>query len=177
MLTSRQMNFGEPQSEDCLILDVLVPKNPTSRRLPVVFQIHGGGYTLGNAQFYPGDAMVNASNGGIIYVSIQYRLGVQGFLGGSQIAENGVLNAGLLDQRAALDWVQRNIRAFGGDPARVTIVRSLLPLLSDVNTDAAFSGAALRVVAQSLISSWQATPLTNLPFLPQSLNIPGGSHC
>ncbi|KAK5114101.1 hypothetical protein LTR62_002670 [Meristemomyces frigidus] len=108
-------------SEDCLILDVLVPSNPKSARLPVVFQIHGDGYTFGNAQSYPGDAMVHASNGSIVYVSIQYRLGLFGFLGGSQVAENGVLNAGLLDQRLALEWVQRNIRAFGGDPARVTI--------------------------------------------------------
>ena len=84
-------------------------------------QIHGGGYTAGNAQSYPGDALVNASNGGLIYVSIQYRLGIFGFLGGAEIAKNGVQNAGLLDQRAALDWIQRNIRAFGGDPSRVTI--------------------------------------------------------
>ena len=51
--------------------------------------------------------------GNLIYVSIQYRLGIYGFLAGSEIAQNGVLNAGLLDQRAALDWVQRNIAAFG----------------------------------------------------------------
>ena len=110
------------QSEDCLILDVLVPANPVSTSLPVMFQIHGGGYTEGNAAYsYPGDAMVHASNGQLIYVSIQYRLGLFGFLGGSDIAQNGALNAGLLDQRAALDWVQRNIRAFGGDPSKVTI--------------------------------------------------------
>lgn len=65
--------------------------------------------------------MVNASSGNIIYVSIQYRLGLFGFLGGAEVAQNGVLNAGLLDQRAALDWVQRNIRGFGGDPSKVTI--------------------------------------------------------
>ena len=95
-------------------------------------QIHGGGYTLGSAQSYPGDAMVHASDGkqlcgsfvscsmlivpllgNLIYVAMQYRLGIFGFLSGSQIAQDGVLNAGLLDQRAALDWVQRNIGAFG----------------------------------------------------------------
>lgn len=65
--------------------------------------------------------MVNASNGNLIYVSIQYRLGLFGFLSGGQVAKDGNLNAGLLDQRAALDWVQRNIRAFGGDPAMVTV--------------------------------------------------------
>lgn len=110
------------QSEDCLILDVLVPAKPELRSLPIMVQIHGGGYTKGNAAYsYPGDAMVNASNGQLIYVSIQYRLGSFGFLGGSDVAQNGALNAGLLDQRAALDWVRRNIRAFGGDPAKVTL--------------------------------------------------------
>lgn len=108
-------------SEDCLILDVLTPAKPVSSYLPVLVQIHGGGYTSGNAQSYPGDALVNASNGNLLYVSIQYRLGLFGFLGGSEIAEGGVLNAGLLDQRLALEWVQRNIRSFGGDPSRVTI--------------------------------------------------------
>lgn len=67
--------------------------------------------------------MVHTSDGNLIYVSIQYRLGLFGFLSGSQVAQDGVLNAGLLDQRAALDWVQRNIRAFGGDPAMVTVSR------------------------------------------------------
>jgi len=109
------------QSEDCLILDVLTPAQPVSTSLPVLVQIHGGGYTAGDAQSFPGDALVNASNGNMIYVAIQYRLGIFGFLGGSSIAEDGVLNAGLLDQRLALDWVQRNIRAFGGDPSRVTL--------------------------------------------------------
>ncbi len=57
----------------------------------------------------------------MIYVVAQYRLGMFGFLAGGEVLANGVANAGLLDQRAALMWVQRNIRAFGGDPARVTI--------------------------------------------------------
>jgi carboxylesterase type B len=59
--------------------------------------------------------------GGIIGVSITYRLGLFGFLGGSSVASDGALNAGLLDQRAALEWVQRHISAFGGDPNNVSI--------------------------------------------------------
>lgn len=98
-----------------------MPSVPQSKQLPVVVQIHGGGYTLGHAASLPGDGLVHSSNGSIISVSIQYRLGLFGFLGGSRVAEDGVLNPGLLDQRAALEWVQRNIRAFGGDPSRVTI--------------------------------------------------------
>lgn len=109
------------QSEDCLALDVLVPAKPVSARLPVVVQIHPGGYVLGEAGLVPGDALVYAAQGQIIYVSIQYRLGMFGFLAGSEIMENGEANAGLLDQREALDWVQRNIVHFGGDSSKVTI--------------------------------------------------------
>ncbi|KUI70471.1 Lipase 2 [Cytospora mali] len=109
------------QSEDCLILDVLVPSKPSSENLPVMLQIHGGGYGVGNALTFPGDAMVNASDGGLIYVSIQYRLNIFGFLAGSEVKENGVQNAGLYDQRAAIEWVQRHISAFGGDPSKITI--------------------------------------------------------
>lgn len=61
------------------------------------------------------------SAGNIIYVSIQYRLGAYGFLGGADVTEHGTLNAGLLDQRAAIEWVTRHIHAFGGDASRVTI--------------------------------------------------------
>lgn len=112
-----------PSTEDCLILDVLVPSSPknVTGGLPVMVQIHGGGYVSGSAQSAPGDAMVTASDGGLIYVSIQYRLGLYGFLGGSDVQENGVLNAGLYDQLLALEWVQRHIGAFGGDPEKVTI--------------------------------------------------------
>jgi carboxylesterase type B len=118
-----------PQSEDCLLLDVLVPMNPVSPLLPVMVQIHGGGYIIGSpTTIAPGDAMVNASNGNLIYVQIQYRLGMFGFLGGSQVAQDGTQNAGLLDQRAALLWVQRNIRPFGGDPAKVSII-GMFPVL------------------------------------------------
>ncbi|KAK5117720.1 hypothetical protein LTR62_005144 [Meristemomyces frigidus] len=120
-LPSAFIHTPQGQSENCLILDVLVPDHPVSSSLPVMVQIHGGGYTQGNAQSYPGDAMVNASNGNMIYVSMQYRLGMLGFLAGGEVMQNGVANAGLLDQRAALDWIQRNIRAFGGDPSQVTI--------------------------------------------------------
>lgn len=108
--------------EDCLLLDVYVPEKPTSTALPVLVNIHGGGYTQGSAYGNAWQAMVNASGGSMIYVSTQYRLGAYGFLSSSEVRENGQANAGLLDQRSALDWVQRNIRSFGGDPSKVTII-------------------------------------------------------
>ena len=108
-----------PASEDCLILDVFGPSNAKKGDLPVLLWIHGGGYTIGNAANAGGPNFVSSSNGSIIFVSIQYRLGAYGFLASDEVAENGTPNAALLDQRAAIDWVQRHISAFGGDPSKV----------------------------------------------------------
>jgi carboxylesterase type B len=115
------------QAEDCLLLDILVPMKPISANLPVVVQFPGGGYVHGASTTFPGDALVNRSSGSFIYVQTQYRLGAFGFLGGKAVAQNGVLNAGLLDQRAALDWVQKYIDKFGGDPLKVTIMGADTP--------------------------------------------------
>ncbi|RDW82841.1 hypothetical protein BP6252_03953 [Coleophoma cylindrospora] len=79
------------------------------------------GYTLGTGAAAPGYGLVRHSKGNLIFVSIQYRLHGFGFLSGSEIKKAGTANAGLLDQRAALDWVQRNIAKFGGDPKKVTV--------------------------------------------------------
>jgi carboxylesterase type B len=92
-----------------------------AERLPVVVNLHGGGFIAGNASQEPGQNLVSYSNGAIVYVSVQYRLGAYGFLPGSAIRKDGALNAGLLDQRLGLEWVQQNIEAFGGDPKQVTI--------------------------------------------------------
>lgn len=108
--------------EDCLRLDVVVPTEPQASSLPVLVMIHGGGFTQGSSYAVPGSPMVETSQGSMLYVSVQYRLGAFGFLSSSEVRENGQANVGLLDQRAALGWVQRNIRAFGGDPGRVTII-------------------------------------------------------
>jgi carboxylesterase type B len=110
-------------SEDCLLLDVLVPANQTPGvSLPVMVQIHGGGYVTGDSGSYPGEALMIHAKGSLIYVSIQYRLGPFGFLSSNAVKADGSANVGLLDQRAALDWVQRHISVFGGDPERVTII-------------------------------------------------------
>jgi carboxylesterase type B len=120
----RDNKTAVPQTgeEDCLRLDVVVPTKPNAPLLPVLVMIHGGGFTQGSSYAVPGSTMVNTSDGSMIYVSLQYRLGVYGFLSGAEVRENGKANVGLLDQRAALGWVQRNIRAFGGDPSKVTII-------------------------------------------------------
>ncbi|KAJ8514991.1 hypothetical protein ONZ45_g7520 [Pleurotus djamor] len=108
--------------EDCLSLNVYIPGDRISKRkLPVVVWIHGGGYTLGSALQYNATGIVQMSQGSVIAVVIQYRLGVFGFLSSSEVKSDGVLNAGLLDQEYALRWVQRNIGKFGGDASQVTI--------------------------------------------------------
>lgn len=121
---------GEPTprtSEDCLYLNIWAP-SPTGRRvttgpLPVLVWIHGGGWTNGatSMPLYAGDALARR---GIVVVTIAYRLGALGFLAHPELSREGEGssgNYGLHDQVAALRWVGRNIRGFGGDPKRVTI--------------------------------------------------------
>jgi carboxylesterase type B len=84
--------------------------------------IHGSGYVTGNAANAGGPTFVRNSNESIIFVSVQYRLGAYGFLSSNDVVKDGAPNAGLLDQRAAINWVHRNIRAFGGDPNKVSMI-------------------------------------------------------
>ncbi|KAH8817777.1 carboxylesterase family protein-like protein [Flagelloscypha sp. PMI_526] len=113
-------------SEDCLVLDVFAPKHlfDNHGHAPVLVWIHGGGYTTGSkdAFFFTPEGLYNVSQPEFVAVSINYRLGALGFLAGSQVKQQGVLNAGLLDQRFALEWVRSHISKFGGDPSRVTIM-------------------------------------------------------
>ena len=113
-----------PMNEDCLYLNVWTSAKDDAARLPVMFWIHGGGCTTGSgaASYYNGEALAKQ---GVVVVTINYRLGPFGFFAHpllSQESEHGVSgNYGLLDQIAALQWVQRNIAHFGGDPNCVTI--------------------------------------------------------
>lgn len=116
-------NRGEiDMSEDCLTLDVTAPEN--ARDAPVMIWIHGGTLIWGSAQSAMYDGREFAKRG-IILVSINYRLGVLGYLAhpelGRETPEGISGNYGLQDQIAALQWVRRNIGAFGGDPRNVTI--------------------------------------------------------
>lgn len=109
-------------SEDCLFINVFAPTNATARsKLPVWFFISGGGYSgLSNAN-YRGTDVIPASNHSIILVNFNYRVGAFGFLASEKIRQDGSLNVGLLDQRKALEWVQKYIHLFGGDPNHVVI--------------------------------------------------------
>ncbi|KAI0094265.1 cephalosporin esterase [Irpex rosettiformis] len=118
-------NFIRRQStnpEDCLFVNAWVPgRLKPNAKLPVLVWIHGGGYVSGDIQSTTGDDVIIKAGGGLIVVTFDYRLGVFGFLAGAQVKQKGALNAGLLDQNAVLEWVQKNIHHFGGNPDEVTI--------------------------------------------------------
>jgi para-nitrobenzyl esterase len=121
----RTMNhfFGtEATSEDCLYLNVWAP--PTGDKIPVVVWIYGGGFTVGSASManYSGEGLADK---GVVRVNLAYRLGPMGFFAHPDLTEEGnghSGNYGLMDQVAGLEWVKRNIAAFGGDPDNVTIM-------------------------------------------------------
>ena len=112
-----------PQDEDCLLLNVWAPRETDAPR-PVLFWIHGGGYTGGSGSTAIYDGTQLAADGAVV-VTINYRLNVFGFLAHSALSAESPHGAsgnyGLLDMVAALEWVRDNIAAFGGDPGRVTI--------------------------------------------------------
>ena len=115
---------SDGMSEDCLYLNVWTPAKSASDRLPVLVYIFGGGFSNGDGSEprYDGESMARK---GIVAVSVNYRTNVFGFFVHPELTKESPHKAsgnyGLLDQNAALHWVQRNIAAFGGDPKRVTI--------------------------------------------------------
>ena len=145
-----------PQSEDCLKLNVWVNKKNDAKDKPVMVFFHGGSYGWGATSdpIYDGRDLISKYDD-IILVSVEFRAGILGFIdfssveGGEAYKESG--NLGLLDQKCALEWIQKNIAAFGGDPDNVTIFGessgagsvSLLPLMNGTK------GLFRRVIAQS----------------------------
>jgi para-nitrobenzyl esterase len=114
--------FGQAStSEDCLYLNVFTPATSKARNLPVMVWVHGGSLLTGESNDYNPAELVRH---GVVVVTINYRLGALGFLADAALASrrggpSG--NYGLMDQQAALRWVQRNIGGFGGDPGDVTL--------------------------------------------------------
>uniref|UniRef100_A0A8C7V300 Neuroligin 2b n=1 Tax=Oncorhynchus mykiss TaxID=8022 RepID=A0A8C7V300_ONCMY len=150
-------SYVQNQSEDCLYLNVYVPTEDDirdRRKKPVMLFIHGGSYMEGAGNMF--DASVLAAYGNVIVVTMNYRLGVLGFLSTGDQSAKG--NYGLLDQIQALRWLNENIGHFGGDPERITIFGSgagascvNLLILSHHS-----EGLFQRAIAQSgsAISSW-----------------------
>lgn len=130
-------------TEDCLFLDVVVPKSIYENACPeqgapvVVWyllrplclqqltqrRIFGGGFTAGSKDRFDPSQLIKASQDEVIFVAMNHRIGALGFLSGSTMQESGGQpNAGLLDQRLAIDWVADNIHLFGGDPNQITLM-------------------------------------------------------
>ncbi|TXS91985.1 carboxylesterase family protein [Parahaliea maris] len=146
--------FTQPQSEDCLYLNIYRPETAASD-LPVMVWIPGGGLVSGSGA-RPVNHGGNLAREGVIVVSINYRLGSFGFFAHPELSARNpdggrLYNYGLMDQIAALQWVRDNISAFGGDPGRVTVFgesaggASVYALLASPLARGLFSGA----IAQS----------------------------
>jgi para-nitrobenzyl esterase len=111
-------------SEDCLTLNIWIPAKPASAKIPVIVWFYGGGFVAGSGSEprYDGE---NLAKKGVIIVNPNYRLGVFGFFSHPELSKESGHGAsgnyGLLDQVAALQWVVKNIAAFGGDPQNITI--------------------------------------------------------
>ncbi|XP_068279552.1 neuroligin-4, X-linked isoform X2 [Nyctibius grandis] len=118
------VTYVQDQNEDCLYLNIYVPTeddiHDQNSKKPVMVYIHGGSYMEGTGNMIDGSIL--ASYGNVIVVTLNYRLGVLGFLSTGDQAAKG--NYGLLDQIQALRWIEENIGSFGGDPKRVTIFGS-----------------------------------------------------
>ena len=119
------MNFrSDGMSEDCLYLNVWTPAKTGNEKLPVLVYFYGGGFMAGDGSEprYDGESMARR---GIVAITVNYRLGVFGFFAHSELTQESPHHAsgnyGLLDQSAALQWVQKNIVLFGGDPKKITI--------------------------------------------------------
>ena len=135
-------------NEDCLTLNIATPVRSTnSGKLPVVIWIHGGGFVGGSSNLYRLDKL--AHEGQIIVVSMNYRVGVLGFMPHPSIADGWNGNLGLEDQRLAMQWVKDNIESFGGDKTKITLAgesagaaSTCLHVLSKTKTSGLFQQAA-----------------------------------
>src|SRR5690606_36068825 len=148
----------QPTSEDSLTLNVTVPATPSITPRPVMVFIHGGGYVMGTSalSLYSGARLAQQ---GAVVVTLNYRLGAFGYVDFGQFATPSrpfANNLGLRAQVAALEWVRRNIAAFGGDPSNVTIFGESAgahAVLSLMATPAA-QGLFHRAIAQSPPADW-----------------------
>lgn len=124
LLRNSGIKSNEKVSEDCLYLNIWSGAKSNSERRPVIVYIHGGSFVFGSGSMdlYNGE---NMAKKGVVFVNINYRLGIFGFMSNPELTKESEYNAsgnyGILDQIAALKWVKNNIAEFGGDPDNVTI--------------------------------------------------------
>ncbi|QSB16731.1 carboxylesterase/lipase family protein [Natronosporangium hydrolyticum] len=147
----------ESAADDWLTVNVWTPEPDPAARRPVMVWIYGGAYAMGSSSFPDYDAAQLVGTGDLVVVTLNYRVGVEGF---AQLA-GAPANRSLLDQVAALEWVRDNVTAFGGDPAQVTIfgesagAGSVAALLSMPRADGLFQ----RAIAQSVPGTYLSAEL------------------
>jgi para-nitrobenzyl esterase len=170
-----------PVSEDCLTLNVFAPKGAV--HAPVMVWIHGGANTLGAGSIYDGSAF---AKDGVVYVAINYRMGPFGFFAHPALtkeasASQPLANYALMDQVAALRWVKRNAKAFGGDPGNITVFgesAGAIDIVALLGTPAA-DGLFNRAIMESNIGWGEAMPLAkqeaNGATVATNLGLPGAN--
>ncbi|KAH7129028.1 acetylcholinesterase [Dactylonectria macrodidyma] len=160
------------QNEDCLFLDVMVPQGIFEKAgqgygASVLVWIYGGGYAVGSktSGYDPRSLLRRSqtkSSEGVVFVALNYRLGAFGFLAGPTLQANGTANAGLYDQRMALEWVREHIHLFGGDKNRVTVMGESAGGGSITHQLTAYGGRDPVPFQQAIIQSpaWTPSPST-----------------
>ena len=164
------------QSEDCLFLNIWTPGLDNAKR-PVMVWIHGGAFTMGSGSEANYDGRKLAAKGNIVLVSINYRVGMLGFLRlkdvtGGKIPSTG--NEGFLDQVAALKWVKANIAAFGGDPGNVTVFGESAGSMSIacLMVMPAAKGLSTKASWKAALAAWPSPKRMPMPSANNSLKCP-----
>ena len=179
LFTARADGRFHPRSEDCLTLNVFAPDSVSSSPRPVMVFNYGGAYILGGSStpIYDGAFLARARD--VIVVTVNYRFGAFGFLDLSEYSTPERpfdSNCGLRDMVAALEWVQRNIAGFGGDPERVTVFgesaggAAVLTLLSTPAAEGLFSRAIAQSPAADLVVHKENAALLADEFVRQVVN-------
>lgn len=162
---------NQKMGEDCLYLNVWTGAKAANEKLPVMVWIYGGGYSTGSGSqaMYDGEAVAKK---GAVVVTLNYRLGALGFFSHPELTKEsdrrGAANFGAMDSIAALQWVQKNIAAFGGDPKRVTIFGESAGagMVANLQTVAEAKGLFERAIGDS--SAWSTATIAQLKTLPEA---------
>jgi carboxylesterase type B len=149
-------------SEDCLFADIYAPSNATAdSKLPVFVFMQGGGLDDATAHFN-GTGLILASGANMITISFSYRVGPFGFLASQEVQNGGDLNVGYLDQRQLLQWVQKEIQNFGGDPGHVVLGGQSAGAGSVVNQLTAYGGQDQHLFQAAIMESQSMPPIRNI---------------
>ncbi|KIJ63557.1 hypothetical protein HYDPIDRAFT_113009 [Hydnomerulius pinastri MD-312] len=155
-------------SEDCLYLNVVRPAGVSAgANLPVVVWIYGGAFESGDASAFNGTDIVSRSMSlktPVIYVSLNYRMNAFGFLGGREVQAAGLGNFGLYDQRFALEWVQKYISTFGGNPSQVVVWGQSSGAISAMLQMTAYDGQLNGLFHGAIMESGSASPMHDIAY-------------